>query len=88
MAGPDTSVWLQVTAGQGPDECALAVNKLTDYLIATAPAQGIKANLVDAVPGSRPGTSETVGQPSALIAGWHIGAGKRLPACNAPDRCA
>ena len=52
----DQSYWIQVTAGQGPDECALAVFHLCRHILAEAAEQNFKADLIEAISGNQPNT--------------------------------
>ena len=45
--------WLQITAGQGPDECAWVVTKVLDQVQMEAHKKGIQVGLVEAVPGKK-----------------------------------
>ncbi|AXE30691.1 peptide chain release factor H [Chromobacterium phragmitis] len=56
-------ILLQITAAQGPDECALAAAKTLSRLQAEAHAAGVKAALLESEPGPRAGTVR-----SALLA--------------------
>lgn len=47
-------IWLQISAGQGPAECAWVVTKLTDYLLNTAARDGIKIQLIEAQSAEEP----------------------------------
>ncbi len=47
--------WLQITAGQGPDECGLAVYKLVKLILGEAKIKLIKASLIDSQICSRDG---------------------------------
>ena len=42
--------WLQITAGQGPDECALAVKHEMNRLLKEAKRLGFNAELLEARP--------------------------------------
>ncbi|CAL7963320.1 peptide chain release factor [Gammaproteobacteria bacterium] len=50
------SCWLQVTAGQGPDECALATAKVAAYLTKEAKQFGLKTELLEIKSGNKVGT--------------------------------
>lgn len=56
-------LWLQVSAGQGPAECAWAVVKTLETMQAEAQAAGLQWNLVELEAGPQPGTAS-----SALVA--------------------
>ena len=47
---------LQITAGQGPEECALAVNLLAKKIIKEAQNQNLQAELIEAIAGNKPNT--------------------------------
>lgn len=48
--------WIQVTAGDGPVECALAVKKTIDFLLLEASSYGVSAELLDLKSGEEKGT--------------------------------
>jgi peptide chain release factor len=48
--------WLQITAGQGPDECALAVKHVVSRFLKAAKKHGFDAELLEAMPGKKGGT--------------------------------
>jgi peptide chain release factor len=52
--------WIHITAGKGPDECALAVAKLSHFIIEEATQQGIKVSVIEAIPGNRPRTYNSI----------------------------
>jgi peptide chain release factor len=56
-------LWLQVSAGQGPAECARAVVRTVEEIRREAEAAGLEARTIDVVPGAEAGTAE-----SALVA--------------------
>ena len=56
-------IWLQVTAGKGPVECAWAVMKILEKLQAEASAAGLEARTIEMEPGAEAGTAQ-----SALVA--------------------
>jgi peptide chain release factor len=56
-------VWLQITAGQGPVECAWAVIKVLEKLREDAASAGLDARTLDLIPGPEAGTAN-----SALVA--------------------
>jgi len=68
MSGKETNVWLQITSGQGPDECALAAFKLVQHIIRISRTANISIEIVDRIDGPRSGTYS-----SALlsVAGTH-----------------
>ncbi len=55
--------WLQITSGRGPEECRWVVSQLVQYLMDKASQYKIHTELVEAIPGTFPGTLS-----SALIA--------------------
>src|SRR5580698_98496 len=55
-------VWLQVTAGQGPSECAWAVVKVLEQIQQEAQSASLEFRTIEIKPGPEPGTVE-----SALI---------------------
>lgn len=68
--------WLQVTAGQGPDECAWVVARIVDCLRAEAQKNGLSVRFMEAVPGNHSGTLKSIlvalegDQLDALIHSW------------------
>ncbi len=52
--------WLQVTAGRGPAECGWAVVKTVEAIEAEAKAQSFVVKILEIVPGSEPGTAQSV----------------------------
>lgn len=71
-------VWVQVTAGQGPVECAWAVLKVVDRLRADAASLAVRADTLSVVPGPQAGTALSVllglsgdsDSLAGLLAGW------------------
>ncbi|MEZ0373398.1 MAG: peptide chain release factor H [Candidatus Sericytochromatia bacterium] len=53
-------VWLQISAGQGPAECAWVVARLAEYLTGEARAAGLACECLEAEAGSEPGTLKSV----------------------------
>ncbi|MBL8566959.1 MAG: peptide chain release factor H [Hyphomicrobiaceae bacterium] len=49
-------IWLQVTSGRGPAECQIAVANLAAVLLREAEAEGLSAELIDAVHGAARGS--------------------------------
>ncbi len=47
-------IWLQISSGQGPAECAWVVTKLTDYLLKAAAREGIKSQLIETLRAEEP----------------------------------
>ena len=64
-------VWLHITAGQGPVECAWAVAKVLEKLLQEAKDAGLEANTLEIEAGPEPGTVRSV-----LIS---VSGGPRLP---------
>ncbi len=56
----EESLWLQVSAGRGPAECALGVRRLTDYLVEAGKTQGLVVDMIDSQPGPQNGTLNSV----------------------------
>jgi peptide chain release factor len=56
MSKQETKIWLQITSGQGPDECALAARKLVSRIIKDARRAALSAELLDCVEGRNCGT--------------------------------
>lgn len=56
-------ILLQLTANTGPEECCLAVRKALQVLLRECKEQNVRAELLEQVPGSKPGTLR-----SALLA--------------------
>lgn len=54
--------WLQITAGQGPDECSLAVKHVMNFMMKEMKTHGLKAEILEAIPGNK-----SDGYVSALI---------------------
>jgi peptide chain release factor len=52
--------WLQVSAGQGPVECAWAVLRVTEKLLEEAEAHGVEVTTLAVEPGPEPGTAQSV----------------------------
>jgi peptide chain release factor len=50
MSGTETC-WLQVTSGRGPAECQYAVARLADTIVRHARADGLSADVIEAVAG-------------------------------------
>lgn len=55
-----SGLWLQISAGQGPTECALAAVRVMDALLAEAAAAGLVAQCLEIEPGPEPGTANSV----------------------------
>jgi len=68
--------WLQITAGQGPDECAWVVGRVLDQLRREAQDAGCEIRLLEAIPGGKPQTLKSAlvalegDQVEHLIEGW------------------
>lgn len=54
------TVWMQITSGQGPDECCWVVARLAEAVLTEAAQSGYRANVIDAAPGDRDGTFKSV----------------------------
>ena len=70
-----TEAWLEITAGQGPVECAWAVPRVVEQILAEAEVAGIVISTLSIQPGPRPGTARSVlllvtAAPEAFIASW------------------
>ncbi|MGE8496852.1 MAG: peptide chain release factor H [Pseudomonas sp.] len=69
-------ILLQLSAAQGPDECALAVARALHRLQDEAQAMGVGVQVLEQEPGPRPGTLRSVllalegEQADALAQGW------------------
>lgn len=63
MSSRRSEVWLQITAGQGPVECAWAVAKILEKIRDEALAASLEFNIIEIAPGPEPDTAY-----SALIA--------------------
>jgi peptide chain release factor len=50
-------VWLQITAGKGPEECALAVVKVLEHICVAAADAGLRAKTIQVEPGPQAGTA-------------------------------
>ena len=59
---PQNEAWLQISAGDGPAECAWAVLRVVEKLKEESQAAGIEARVLEVEPGPRPATAQ-----SALI---------------------
>ena len=53
-------LWLQVSAGQGPAECAWAVPRVVEQIQAEAGAAGVALRTVEVTPGPEAGTAHSV----------------------------
>ena len=62
MTGGKREVWLQVTAGQGPLECAWAVVKVLNQIRREAQSAALEFRMIEIEEGPEPGTAQ-----SALI---------------------
>lgn len=60
MTDRHRELWLQVTAGQGPAECAWAVVRVLEQLQREALAAGFAFRTVEIEPGPEPGTAHSV----------------------------
>jgi len=52
-------VWLQVTAGQGPSECAWAVVKVLEQIQQEAKSASLEFKTIEIEPGPEPGTAQS-----------------------------
>jgi peptide chain release factor len=52
-----TELWLQITVGHGPSECALAVVKVLKQIQREAAAASLGFHVVEIEPGMEPGTA-------------------------------
>lgn len=70
------TVWLQLSAGYGPSECAWVVPRLLDALLAEAAAAGVEARCLDRIAGELPHTLRSAlvelseGPAEEFAAGW------------------
>lgn len=67
--------WLQLSAGRGPAECALAVAKLVRVVVDDAWSHGLRCELLESVKGPEPGTLSSVlmaveGDAEAFLSSW------------------
>lgn len=74
---PQSEAWLQITAGDGPAECAWAVLRVVEKLKEESQAAGIEARVLEIEPGPRPATAQSaliglLGDPSlaSFIESW------------------
>ncbi|MEO8132273.1 MAG: peptide chain release factor H [Bryobacteraceae bacterium] len=59
MTGQKQEVWLQVTAGQGPSECAWAVLRVLEQIHQAAKASSVQCRTIEIEPGPEPGTAQS-----------------------------
>lgn len=52
-------IWLHVTAGKGPEECAWAVVEIVERILAEAKAGGLEARTIEMEPGPRSGIANS-----------------------------
>lgn len=82
-------VWLLFSSGTGPAECALAVVKLCGHFEVRAREEGLLTELLEEVPGPKPGTCESIllrlsgPDPEGFAAPW---LGTILWQCKSPYR--
>ena len=57
MTDPERELWLHITAGQGPAECAWAVVKVLEQIQKEASERSIEFKEIE--PGSEPGTAHS-----------------------------
>src|SRR5258708_31681741 len=72
MTDRTRELWFQVTAGQGPSECAWAVVKVLEQIQQEAVSASLEFRTIEIEPGPQPGTAQ-----SALIS---ISGGAQLEA--------
>lgn len=60
MANNNEELWLQITSGQGPEECALAVRRVSETLSKTAVIQGINFEILDSVSSRKSGAYKSM----------------------------
>ena len=66
MSEPTQEMWLQITAGQGPVECAWAVMQVVRRIVEEAGAAGLQCRAIEIEPGPR---SETALSALLSVAG-------------------
>jgi peptide chain release factor len=59
MMAKNTDLWLQISAGHGPAECAWAVVKVLEQMQGEAPAHGLELKTIEVEPGPKPGTAQS-----------------------------
>jgi peptide chain release factor len=59
MTDRKQEVWLQVTAGQGPSECAWAVVKVLEQIQQEAISASLEFRTIEIEPGPQPGTAQS-----------------------------
>ena len=59
MTNRKREIWLQITAGQGPSECAWAVVKVLERIQQEAASASLEFRTVEIEPGSEPGTVQS-----------------------------
>jgi len=70
------TLWVQISAGEGPAECCWVVARLEEVLLQQARAAGLQARVLERVAGDQPNTCKTVllsldGDNSVeFLAGW------------------
>jgi peptide chain release factor len=52
----ETSYWLQISSGKGPEECAYFVDKLVDIIVKEAQSAKIKGDIIESVKGNKSNT--------------------------------
>jgi len=60
VSATQPDAWLQVTAGHGPAECAWVVSRIVERILVAAGEEGIQAVVIEMIPGSEPGTAQSV----------------------------
>jgi peptide chain release factor len=70
MMAKNADLWLQITAGHGPAECAWAVVKVLERMQTEALASALELKAIEIEPGPQPGTAQSalvsVSGPSGL----------------------
>lgn len=84
-----SSYCIQISAGQGPAECALAVRKFHDYLLKLAQKEGVAFEVLQVTPGPRPETLVSalirfVGERAEALVEPYVG--QILWVCQSPYR--
>lgn len=64
------TIWIQITAGRGPDECCLAVAKVASLLALQAREAGTCLTILENVEGARSGTYQSVVFTTEVMPEW------------------
>lgn len=71
-------VWLQISAGHGPAECAWAVVKVLEQMQTEALAAALELKTLEIEPGPQPGTAQSAlvsvsgaGGLEAFVSAWN-----------------